>query len=105
MIHTRRTVTRTTPPPTDEQFGKAIKPHLLRLHQMSADELMTMVERLAARRAQFQAQIAERNADVLRARREAIEEALRDPFMDKQTAFTLLDELAEISTKMSEDGL
>lgn len=37
---------------------------------------------------------------VLRGRLAAIEQDLRDPFMDRETAFTLLDEMAEIQIKM-----
>jgi hypothetical protein len=39
-------------------------------------------------------------ASPLEARLEVIEDALQDPFMDKQTAFTLLEEMAEIQNSL-----
>lgn len=55
---------------------------------------------LAARRARFVAQIEARNDNgVLHARRQEILTVLHnDPFLDKATAYELLDELAEIET-------
>jgi hypothetical protein len=38
-----------------------------------------------------------------RERLTAIEDALRDPFMDKQTAFTLLEEMAEIQISLDKE--
>ena len=44
-----------------------------------------------------------RTDNPLEARRNVIEEALRDPFMEKQTAFVLLDELSEIITQQGKE--
>jgi hypothetical protein len=41
--------------------------------------------------------------DPLEARAAEIEEALNDPFIDKATAFELLDELGEITTKQGKE--
>jgi hypothetical protein len=42
--------------------------------------------------------------DILQARREEIEADLQNPFIDKPTAFALLDELAELETEIQKDG-
>ena len=73
------------------------------------DDLLRLFEALAAvpapyaqkaaRRAEFVERIREAN-DPRLARLEAIEDALRDPFMDKATAFELLDEMASIQISL-----
>jgi len=52
------------PPDPAEAFGKQIKPYLLRLHQMSGEQLLEMVERIADRRRAFAMQIAEMSGGV-----------------------------------------
>jgi hypothetical protein len=66
------------------------------LKQTPADDYPPELQ--AARRAAFVAQVRERN-NPLEARARQIEADLQDPFIDKETALTLLDELAEIITQ------
>ena len=86
--------------PTLEQVATAYDVEDL-LELLKRAELPTQYDMLGEAYARFHRSIEVKN---LEARASAIEEALRDPFIRKEQAYELLNELAEIETKLQKIG-